>query len=159
VFRKGKMSLYKAINKRTEQALMIQVNADIEEAAQSAAHSLIDESFQGKISYPPNHGFSQEDLTALDALKVIPNLESALRKVIADAASYPIFRVFEYIDGIADPNNDAWLGIYLVERPHEDTDVEIEDTSYHDSISAHYWDWRRLRPTKEWKLDVLSVKR
>jgi len=144
------------MSENNEQALMVQVNADIEDAAQNAARSLMDGSFQSHITYPPNHGFTSEELTALAALKAMPNLESALRKIIADAASFPVSRVFEYIDGIADPNDDAWSGVYLTDRPDRGDNVELDDTSYHDGMQARYWDWRRIRPTKEWKLDVLD---
>ena len=156
MLRKKKMSPYKVMSENSEQALMIQVNADIEEASQNAARSLMDGSFRSQITYPPNHGFTSKELTALDALKAIPNLEPALRKIIADAASFPVSRVFEYIDGIADPSDDSWSGVYLTDRPIQDGDVEVDDTSYHDGMQARYWDWRRMRPTKEWKLDVLD---
>jgi len=156
VLRRRKTSPYKAISENNERALMVQVNSDIEEAAQGAVQSLLDDSFQSKMSYPPNHGFTTDELAALRTLKTIPNLEPALRKIIAEAASFPVFRVFEYIDGVADLNDDSWRGVCLIDRPHEDDDADVDDTSYHDKVSAYYWDWRKMRPTREWKLDVLE---
>ncbi|MGI4790307.1 MAG: hypothetical protein ACRYFS_15830 [Janthinobacterium lividum] len=156
MFGRGKKLSYKAISSSNEEALRVQINADIEATAQNAAGSIVAGTFQSKMSYPPNHGFTEEELEALNLLQDIPNIESALRKVVADAASFPVFRILEYIDGVADPNDASWRGIYLVDRPNEDSDVEVADTDYHDQLYARYWDWRMIRPTKEWKLDILK---
>lgn len=156
MLRKRKTPLFKAISANNERALMVQLNADIESAAQNTVRAILEGTLQRRMSYPPNHGLTEEEFKALDFLKGSPQLESALRKVIADAASVPVFRLLTYIDGVADPDTDAWEGIYLVDRPDEDSDIEVADTSYHDQLYACYWDWRKIRPTKDWKLDTID---
>ena len=132
---------------------MIQANADIERAAENAASTLVNGSVAGGLSYPPNAGFTSDELAALEAIRRIPDIESALRKVIADAASEPVFHLLTYIDGVADPRDVSWSGVALVDLLT--VDVNADRPSVHDELYARYWDWRRARPNKGWRLDNL----
>jgi len=144
---------YTRLSKATEQTLMVALNNDIEDVAEALARSVMDGSVARQMLYPPNNGFTSEEQQALEALKAIPNIESALRKVLADAAAYPICKFFGYADGITDPTDDEWSGIYLTERP-DDEDIEVQDTSYDAEIYHRYWNWLRVRPDKGWRLDM-----
>jgi len=148
-------SAYTRLSKATEQTLMVALNSNIEDVAETLARSLVDGSVARQMLYPPNNGFTSDEKQALEALKAIPNTESALRKVLADAAAYPICKFFGYADGITDPTDDEWSGIYLTERP-DDEDIEVQGTSYDAEIYHHYWDWLRVRPDKGWRLDTLG---
>jgi hypothetical protein len=67
---------------------------------------------------------------------------SALKKIIVDAASYPVFHLFELMDGVTDPQNysEYWAGFKLVARSDEDT----SEFDLHDEFYATYDDWKNL---------------
>ena len=104
------------------------------------------------LSYPPNAGLSPAEQAALESLDVMPDLESALRKVIADASSAPLFRLFALLDGVGDPEeyDDLWSGLVL-RKPGED---EEQSEMLHDQFFESYWEWRNRRPDPGWNLDT-----
>jgi hypothetical protein len=138
------------ISQREKDALFIEIHRAIEDAATRTAAALRAGTMD--LSYPPNAGLSAAERAALESLSVTPDLETALRKVIADASSVPLFRLFTLLDGVGDPEGygDLWLGLVL-SRPGED---EEPGEMLHDEFFESYWEWRKRRPDPGWKLDA-----
>ncbi|HYF39826.1 MAG TPA: hypothetical protein VD930_09070 [Gemmatimonadales bacterium] len=139
------------ISEQEKAALFTEVHRAIEEAAASAAAAVRSQEVQ--LSYPPNAGFSPAEQRALASFPAAPEAESALRKIIADAASVPLFRLFCLFDAVGAPEDyeDVWLGLSL-NTP--DDDDEEPDTMLHDEFFDSYWKWRERRPDPGWKLDT-----
>ena len=130
-------------------ALLIDMHRAVESiAAKSAAE--INKPEDG-LWYPPNGGLTAEESRALAMLQMSPALEGALRKVIANAAATPLFRLFACLDGVADPEGYSgdWNGLSIGE-PLEDHPSEM----LHDEFTESYWSWRALRRDPGWKLDL-----
>lgn len=138
------------IKRREKEALFIEIHRAIEDAASRTAAALRTGGVD--LSYPPNAGFSPAEQSALESLNVTPDLESAFIKIIADAASSSLFRLFCLLDGVGDPEgyDGVWLGLSL-SQPSED---EEQGDMLHDDLFESYWKWRVVRPDPGWKLDV-----
>jgi hypothetical protein len=119
-------------------ALFHEVHCAIEESATKAARQLMEG--DPELYYPPNHGFSADELAALRAIPRTPSIESALRKMLAATAAYPVFHLFCLVDGVTDP---AEIDI------QDDDRADVDDDFY-----ASYWAWRRRRPNPGWQLDM-----
>jgi hypothetical protein len=131
-----------------KQALLVECHKAIEESASHAVDRL--EGKDDELTYPPNWGLSAAERDALNSILINPSLKSALRKVIANASSYPLFHFFELLDGVANPAGcgEPWLGCTLETKADDDADFLHDD--YYDA----YWDWRKQRPDPGWKLDT-----
>jgi hypothetical protein len=129
-------------------ALMTEVHKEIEEAAVKASAALGPEGHPDVV-YPPNAGLTQEEREALAAVEANPALVSGVRKLVATAASSPLFALFTMLDGVADPAGiDEWPVWELT--PSEDGE------ELHDRFYDTYWAWRELRPDPGWRLDTYS---
>jgi hypothetical protein len=103
------------------EALMTEVHAAIEEAADEAV-AAVGPSGKPDIIYPPDVALTEQERAALAAVE--PG--TALRKLIADAAAKPLFRLFSLLDGLADPDTeDYWPPWELV--PSEDGELFYEN--------------------------------
>jgi hypothetical protein len=104
------------------------------------------------LIYPPNAGLSPDEAAALKGLPRNDALKRALRKVVAHAASQPLYALFCIVDGIADP--DGWEGTWFgcrfepILRPGKDREP------FHQRFYDSYWDWRKIRPGKRTRLDT-----
>jgi hypothetical protein len=138
------------MTEQEKEALFIEVHRAIEEAAASTAAALRNQDIG--LSYPPNAGLSPAEQQALASLPATPDAESALRKVIADAAAAPLFRLFSLLDGVGDPTDyeGLWLGLSLKTPSEQDQEPEI---MLHDEFFESYWMWREKRPDPGWRLD------
>lgn len=133
------------LEKIARHALFHEIHRVIEETATVSAQRLVRGS--PELTYPPNCGFSADEAAAIRSLTQTPAMESALRKIIADAAAYPIFHLLSFADGVADAPD---IGEVAAD---EQTAVEI---MLHDGFYESYWAWRRRRPDPGWRLDVYS---
>ena len=138
------------ISEQQKQVLFLEIHRAIEEATILA----VDQVVSGQVTnmaYPPNGGLTDKEKFALGKLSIDSNQKSALRKIIADAASYPIFHFLTLMDGVSDPENYEadWPGFILQSKD----DFEDSDSFLHDELDSAYWTWRKLRSTSDWKLD------
>lgn len=123
-------------------AMFHEMHRAIEESATDVAQKLTHG--QAETCYPPNGGFSTEELAALKSIPRSGAMESALRKVIADAAAYPVFHLFCLIDGVCDTPQIEDI---------QECDQTAVDILLHDGLYDSYWAWRRRRPNPGWRLD------
>ena len=136
--------------------LLLDTHQDIEEYADSTVTNILDKKEFDFLTYPPNCGFNEQEIIELKKLNTNEHLKSALRKVIADNSAGVIFAMLNLFDGTGFPKNDNgdWTGIKLVDNePNEGEEV---DDWLHDKFYETYWEWKKIRENKDWKLDTLE---
>ncbi len=126
-------------------ALFHEMHRTIEETATVTASNLMRGAYD--LTYPPNCGLLPDEAVALQSLMKSPAMESALRKVLADAAAYPMFHLLSIADGVADPPD--------IESVSAD-DQTAAEMMLHDGFYESYWAWRRRRPDPGWRLDTYA---
>ncbi|WP_103072341.1 hypothetical protein [Aquimarina sediminis] len=140
------------LSKHNIKTFLLSANQKIEENADFISDKLYKGDEMDFITYPPNCGFTEEENRSLEKLKNDPNLKSALRKILADNSAGVLFDLFNIIDGTSEPDESfgKWTEICFVDK----TDELAEDLDFfHDELYDKYWDWRKIRPKKGWKLD------
>ncbi len=123
-------------------SLFVEIHRSIEEAASHYARSVM--GGEAHLSYPPNHGFIPEEEAALNSIPKTEAMESALRKLLASAAAYPIFHLMSLAEKVGEPQE--------IGEVHEDDEAAIR-LLLHDGFYESYWAWRRRRPDPGWRLD------
>lgn len=134
--------------------LLLDIHQDIEEYADTLVTNILDKKDFDFLTYPPNCGLTELEIKELRKLENNENLKNALRKVIADNSAGIVFNMLNLIDGTGFPknDNDDWTGIKLIdEEPNEKS--EPVDDWLHDQFYETYWEWKKIRGDKKWKLD------
>jgi hypothetical protein len=131
--------------------LLMELNKAIEDAAEAGAKDVLQQDFDNLAVYPPNGGYTYEEKVALRSIASVPNAESALRKVLANASASVIFNMLNWFDGTSDPESESWTGVTLVDS---DTVGDPPYAMLHDDFYDKYWDWRETRGDKGWSLDM-----
>ncbi len=143
------------LSEANRDALLLELNGSVEEAAERTAKSVMDGTillaWPKGLTYPPNCGFTPDEEAAVGAIRDIPAVEAALRKILASAAFIPLYYFVAVIDGIGDPRSGRWSGVSLL-----DLDDEDEETPLRYGLYDYYWKWREVRPDKGWRLDTLE---
>ena len=135
-------------------ALLIDLHQDIEEYAEATVKNIFeDKNFN--LAYPPNNGLTDFEKQELSKLENNDHLKNALRKVIADNSAGIIFNMLNLFDGTGSPKhmNNEWTGVKLVDEEPNENEEEFQDT-LHDSFFETYWEWKKIRGDKDWKLDT-----
>ncbi len=135
--------------------LLIDIHQDIEEYADTLATNILDKKSFDFLAYPPNCGLTQLEIEELKKLDNNEHLKNALRKVIADNSAGVVFGMLNLFDGTGFPknSNNDWTGLKLIyEEPNEN--AEPVDDWLHDKFFQTYWDWKKIRGHKKWKLDT-----
>lgn len=129
-------------------ALMTDLHRQIESAAVRAAQAIVGSQETPHLTYPPNGGLTPVERAALTSLTRSPALDSALRRVVADAAADAIFHLFCLLDGVADPINytGTWMPLPVGKG-------NADGGMLHDEFMGSYWEWRSQRPDAGWRLD------
>src|SRR5688500_1097379 len=138
-------------------ALLLDLNQDIEENAEATVKSIIDDKNFDFLTYPPNNGLTDLEKAELNKLDNNEHLKNALRKVIADNSAGIIFNMLNLLDGTGSPklHYDNWTGVKLIDE-EPNADIETFNDTLHDSFFETYWEWKKLRGDKGWKLDTRS---
>ncbi len=135
-------------------ALFLELHRQIERVAAETAEVIAGIREPQDLAYPPNGGFTPEDLASLRSGGRGPAAVAALRKLVADAAAWPVFHFCSLLDGVADPESaeGAWPTFHITEA----SDDECEGVMLHDAFMDGYWLWRDARPDPGWKLDSFN---
>jgi hypothetical protein len=101
------------------------------------------------LAYPPTAEgrFTDDELAALANLRLSPDARSALRKLVRDAASQPLFHLFALLDAVGDPElcpQDEWLPVTLSVRA-DDSHQEMMHDEFFESFHR-YQELRTKRP-------------
>jgi hypothetical protein len=135
--------------------LLLDLNQDIEEYAEATVRNIIEDKNYEFLTYPPNNGLSDLEKAELHKLDNNENLKNALRKIIADNSAGVIFNMLNLLDGTGSPKHyyDQWTGVKLVDE-ESNKDIEPFGDTLHDSFFETYWEWKKIRGNKSWKLDT-----
>jgi hypothetical protein len=138
-------------------ALLFELNQDIEEYAEATVKNIIEEKNFDNLTYPPNCGLTDLEKSALSVLGNNEHLKNALRKVLADNTAGVIFNMLNILDGTGSPKHfyNNWTGVKLIDEDADEVLEPFNDT-LHDSFFETYWEWRKVRGDKKWKLDVFG---
>ncbi len=119
------------IDETTRAALFAEVHRSIAESTDVAV-AAFGSVAPPTITYPPGATLTDSETAALRALVVSPEAASAVRKLIAEACSYPMFHLFSLLDGVSDPApyEHDWSGLALVPRTSDAMPM------YHDDFYA-----------------------
>jgi hypothetical protein len=121
-----------AMDRPTRDAMFRELHGAIRETAEVTVRQLRDKT--PELNYPPNATLTADERAALAALASSPAACSGLTKLIANAASYPLFHLFSLIDGVTDPANaPGWRGLHLAEGTRE------PEPMLHDELYESYW--------------------
>jgi hypothetical protein len=95
------------------------------------------------LSYPPNEEgrLTDEELAALARLRLEPAARSALRKIVRDAASSPLFQLFCLLDAVGAPELTSvtpWLAVNLAP-------AKGDRPMMHDEFFDSYWSYLEKR--------------
>jgi hypothetical protein len=134
-------------------ALLIDLNQDIEEYAEATIKSIIeDKNFD--LIYPPNNGLTDLEKQELEKLDNNKDLKNGLRKIIANNSAGIIFNMLNLFDGTSSPKymHNEWTGVKLIDEHPIETEAVFQDT-LHDCFFETYWEWKKIRGDKNWKLD------
>jgi hypothetical protein len=144
------------LSKNNAIALLLDINQNIEEYAEATVKNIVDDKNFDSLLYPPNGGLTDAEKAELSKLNNNENLKNALRKIIADTTAGVIFNTLNLLDGTASPNLkfEEWTGVKLVDNDGNPGAEPFSDT-LHDGLYELYWEWKRLRGEKPWKLDIL----
>jgi len=136
-------------------ALLLDVNQDIEEYAEATVKNIIEDKKFDFLIYPPNAGLTDVEKAELNKLNNNDNLKNALRKIIADNTAGVIFNMLNLLDGTGSPKLkfEEWKGVKLVDEEDNINEAPFID-NLHDSLFDLYWEWKKLRGEKSWKLDT-----
>jgi hypothetical protein len=136
-------------------ALLIDLNQNIEEYTEATVKNIFDDKNFDFLTYPPNNGLTDLERQELDKLNNNEYLKNALRKVIADNSAGIIFNMLNLFDGTGSPKHmyNEWTGVKLIDEFENENVQEFKDT-LHDSFFEAYWEWKKIRGDKNWKLDT-----
>ena len=138
-------------------ALLLDLNQNIEEYAEATVTYLIEDKNFDFLVYPPNNGLTESEKAELNKLENNEHLKNALRKILADNSAGVVFNMLNLLDGTSSPklHYDNWTGVKLVDEEVNPNEEPFGDT-LHDCFLGTYWDWKKLRGNKTWKLDSES---
>ena len=137
------------LTEKQRTALLTDLHREIESVATRAVRVMAGTRETPDLAYPPNGGLTPVESAALASIPGNPALESALRKMVADAAAGAVFHLFCLIDGVADPINYEGTWMPLPVGKGKDADGGM----LHDQFVDSYWHWRKQRPDPGWLLD------
>lgn len=143
------------LSNKNAKSLLLDLHQDIEEYADSLVINILEKGDFNFLTYPPNCGLTKSEIEELQKLENNEPLKNALRKLIADNSAGIIFNLLNLFDGTGSPKHgyDEWTGVKVVdEEPNEN--AEPVDDWLHDKFYETYWDWKKIRAGKNWKLDT-----
>jgi hypothetical protein len=125
------------INKDIRNALFKELHKAIEESSESVAKLNASD-----LYYPPGVELTPGEKKALSSLPLSTDAKSGLRKLVADACSYPLFHFFSLLDAVTGPDielDDVWLGASIELNKDDDFEDEDDDLMLHDQFFEAYW--------------------
>jgi hypothetical protein len=145
------------LSEQNRDALLLDIHLQIEIEVERAFKSLANPTGIYIINYPPNGGFTEEEINYIKKMDVDDRVfKNIIRKIIADAIGTSFCAFFSNIDGTGDPDSrfGDWRGVNLVDS--DCADFEEYNEKYESLMHKFfdlYWNWKNLRDPKEWKLD------
>lgn len=141
------------LSETNRKTLMVALHSEIEDCAKGVANHV----YEGNcnfLTYPPEGGFTNEEVSALAKLSKDNHFRSAMRKILADNSASVLFRLFNIIDGTGDPDPEhgEWSEVALIDY-YDDYAPSLD--FLHDEFYATFEDWKAIRKDKGWSLENL----
>lgn len=75
--------------------------------------------------------------------------------MLAASAAGVVSDFLSIIDSMAEPKHfpESWTGVQLVDAEPAANSEPFQEL-LHDNFWGTYWDWRKIRSQKDWKLDI-----
>jgi hypothetical protein len=134
------------ISEEIQKVLLTEIHKSIEEAATYTVKVLGNSSQDIALAYPPNNTLTPEEKTAIQGLVLHDAARSALKKIILDATSVPIFHLFSLMDGVTDPETEeieVWPGVAFCPKSG-DEETEDDGLMLHDNLFESYWEYKKV---------------
>lgn len=129
-------------------AFLLDMNRYIEESAEYSVHSIL-EVQNYKVFYPPNGGYSEDEILELKKLAKNESLKSALRKLLADHSGDVVFHMLNLIDGTTTPDLiNQWSGLKLIDENENENQEEFGEYFLHDEFLDMNIEWQNYRENK-----------
>lgn len=140
------------LSEHNRNTMMLFLQQKIEEKAANIVEQIEKGETTDFLTYPPNGGLTEEENLSLQKLKNDATFKNALRKILADNSAGVLFELLNVIDGTSDPDEELgeWSEISLVDKTDE---IEENPEMLHNELYSKYWDWKEIRPNKNWMLD------
>lgn len=135
-----------SLSNKNPLALLLDLNQDIEEYAETSVKNIIDDKIFDFLTYPPNGGLTELEIVELKKLDNNEHLKNALRKIITDNSAGVVFNLLNLLDGTGSPKHmyDEWTGVVLTDEEPDENEPEFQDT-LHDGLFEAYWDWKKIK--------------
>lgn len=131
------------LSKDNRNALLIDLNRTIEINSEQTVDLIVNKKYKNIITFPCNKELSNEEKIAIKELSKIPNIKSALKKIIIDASSFPVFDLLSLIDWIRDIEDiEWWKWVSLVDNLRDKFE---EWEMLHDWLYEKYYDWIKIK--------------
>lgn len=103
------------------------------------------------ISYPPDVELSLTEIDKLiEVLENNPGIEDTLKKIMKNASMYPLFNLFNVIDGSGDIPDSKYEKVELIECSFDEVELlEDRDDFIHDMFFLSYWDWKDVEDQED----------
>jgi len=137
----------KKLNGKNLKLLMLYLHNNIHGSVDWSFDSIKDGRLKEMISYPPDVELYDQELVELSrVLKDNPSLENTLKKIMINAAMYPLFDFFNFIDGTGDILDGEYEALELVECTFDEVEnLEDREDFLHDLFFETYWDWKEKK--------------
>ncbi|THF78466.1 hypothetical protein [Cohnella fermenti] len=134
----------KKLNNNHLNSLLLYLHKDIHESVDWTFESLRNDKLQQMISYPPDVELTKHEVNNLiELLDQNLEIEKTMKKLMRNMSMYPLFNLFNFIDGTTDIPDSNYERIELVECSHEEAEkLEDREDFMHDLLFASYWEWK-----------------
>lgn len=137
----------KKLNGNHLESMMYYLHQNIHENVEWSFESLKDGQLKEMISYPPDTELTKVEIDELvKVLNQHPYVEETIKKIMRNACMYPLFDLFNFIDGSGDIPDSNYEKIELIECTFDEIEeLEDRDDFLHDMLMSTYWDWKEKK--------------
>ena len=120
------------IDKSTIKALLIEMHKTIDETSNTVLRNIT----EPELTYPPGLELTISEKNTLKNINLTDDEKVALKKIITDACSFPLFHLFSLLDGVTDPKGIGdWRGLTMGDKN------ELDDEMLHDEFYESYHEY------------------
>lgn len=134
----------KKLNGKNLESMLSYLHQNIHENVDWSLESLKDGALKRMISYPPDVELTDAECDKLSTvLTQHPEVEVTIKKIMRNVCMYPLFDLFNFIDGTGDIPNSSYENIELIECTFDEVEqLEDREDFLHDMLMETYWGWK-----------------
>lgn len=126
--------------------LMLYLHSSIEESVDGTIDSINTGKKDDPIVYPPNTELDETELTILKKIFSDKKIMKVMRKIMIDCAMYPLFNLFNIIDGTVDIPDADYEAVEIIQCSYDYYDdqdgLNDQGEFMHDYFFDTYWIWK-----------------